>query len=197
MCKHRIAICENKLGAEELGSKWLLASFFLWVGSEVWQTWAWVLALVFPSCVTPKKLPNISMSQWPQMRNTENKRPYLTEPLVYEMSGGSKFSMNVSSDYCSKGLTLKTLKVASRSTFYEWNCKIYKGHLSIPLPQAFCTVLLSVCHTVAIRKNGNIGINCSTTAYRISNGQRPVLGRNIVRLGGGALKPKEELTATG
>lgn len=38
------------------------------------------------------------------MRNTENKRPYLTEPLVYEMSGGSKFSMNVSSDYCSKGV---------------------------------------------------------------------------------------------
>ena len=38
------------------------------------------------------------------MRNTENKRPYLTGPLVYEMSGGSKFSMNVSSDYWSKGV---------------------------------------------------------------------------------------------
>lgn len=38
------------------------------------------------------------------MRNTENKRPYFTGPLVYEMSGDSKFSMNVSSDYCSKGV---------------------------------------------------------------------------------------------
>ena len=38
------------------------------------------------------------------MRNTENKHLYLIGPLVYEVSGGSKFSVNASSDYCSKGV---------------------------------------------------------------------------------------------
>lgn len=130
-CGHGIANCAHKLEPEELGfSKMTFGkSFSLWAGSEVWQAWVWILALVLPSSVTPSKLPNISMSQWPHMWNTDNKHPYLTGLLVCEGSG-------------SKGLTLKTLKVASSSTFCEWNCKSkrYKvtDHLSISLQQVCC-----------------------------------------------------------